>query len=202
MSHKNEHLPQYNAFPDCAGPALVALGFGLEVVVEKGQALVAADLLHIAGELVAATEDAVELVVAESYAAVIFDGAAVVDFADIRPHAGTKAHVAGFTCGVDGAAAQVKGSQACSGITYRRHLAVACGIIVFQNAVVAASHYYAVFDYHGTERTAVMGVNTAHGLLDGHLHILNMFCHDYCFLKIPNMALPLPDMAAYTAPSS
>ena len=59
------------------------------VFLKELQTLFAVDFLHIVTELVATAEDFVKLAVAESDDAVVFDSAAIVDLADIGPHAGT-----------------------------------------------------------------------------------------------------------------
>ena len=61
----------------------------ITVFLKEFQAFFAVDFLHIVAELVATAEDLIKLAVAESYDAVVFDGAAIVDLADIGPHAGT-----------------------------------------------------------------------------------------------------------------
>ena len=61
----------------------------ITVFLKEFQAFFSVDLLHIVAELVATAEDLIKLAVSESYDAVVLDGAAIVDLADIGPHAGT-----------------------------------------------------------------------------------------------------------------
>ena len=61
----------------------------ITVFLKEFQAFFAVDFLHIVAELGATDEDLIKLAVAESYDAVVFDGAAIVDLADIGPHAST-----------------------------------------------------------------------------------------------------------------
>ena len=61
----------------------------ITVFLKEFQAFFAVDFLHIVAELVATAEDFIKLAVAKSYDAVVFDCAAIVDLADIGPHAGT-----------------------------------------------------------------------------------------------------------------
>lgn len=64
------------------------------VFLKELQALIAVDFLHIVTELVATAEDFVKLAIAESDDAVVINSTAVVDLADVGPHAGTETHVA------------------------------------------------------------------------------------------------------------
>ena len=64
------------------------------VILKELLALFAVDFLHIVTELVATAEDFVKLAIAESDNAVVINSTAVVDLADIGPHAGTETHVA------------------------------------------------------------------------------------------------------------
>lgn len=60
---------------------------GVSVFVEKGKAGFAIDLLKIVAKLFTTAHEGVELVVAEAYAVVVGDGAAVVHLIYISPHA-------------------------------------------------------------------------------------------------------------------
>lgn len=64
------------------------------VFLKELLALFAVDFLHIVTELVATAEDFVKLAIAESDNAVVINSTAVVDLADVGPHAGTETHVA------------------------------------------------------------------------------------------------------------
>ena len=134
---------------------LIFLGIQGQVVLEQLQAFLAVNLCHVSVEFVAAAEDAVELVVAEAYHAVVGDVAAIVDLVDIGPHASAQAHVAGLSGGIELAAAQVESAKAAAGVAYGRHLAVAGGVVVAQDAVVAAPYYFSIFYYHGAEGASV-----------------------------------------------
>ena len=57
----------------------------ITVFLKEFQAFFAVDFLHIIAELVSTAEDLIKLAVAESYDAVVLDGAAIVDLADIGP---------------------------------------------------------------------------------------------------------------------
>ena len=70
------------------------------VFLKELQALFAVDFLHIVTELVATAEDFVKLAIAESDNAVVINSTAVVDLADVGPHAGTETHVAGLTSSI------------------------------------------------------------------------------------------------------
>ena len=148
------------------------------VLFEEGEAGHAVKLGHVAGEFVAAAEDAVELVVTETYDAVVLDCAAVVDLADVGPHAGAEAHVAGLSGGVELAARKVEGAEHLACLADGIHLTVTGGVVVKEYAVVAAGNHLSVLYYNRSEGAAVMVGYAFTGLVDGHLHESVLCLHD------------------------
>ena len=57
-----------------------------------------------------------------------------------------------------------------AGVAYGRHLAVAGGVVVAQDAVVAAADDLAVFHYYRTEGAAVAALYAVAGLAYGEFH--------------------------------
>lgn len=70
------------------------------VCIEELKALVAVKFVKEVGEMVASTEDVIELIVAEADAAIVRDGTAIVYFVDVGPEDGAEAHMARLTRGV------------------------------------------------------------------------------------------------------
>lgn len=143
------------------------------VLIEELEALVATERGEEVTELVAPTEDAVELVIAEADEAIVRDGTAVEDLVYIGPHAGAQAHVAGLACGVDGAAGQVVSAQMLACLTDGSHLTMAGGIVVAQHAVVTTSHDLTILDNDGAKGTSMAVVYALAGLGDGELHVFH-----------------------------
>lgn len=100
------------------------------VFPEEFQTGLVVDLGHIFSQFLASSKDVVESIVAEPDNAVFLDAAPVVYFADVRPHTGAEAHVAGLAGGVEFAPAEVVGAQMLARIAYGLHLAVAGRIVV------------------------------------------------------------------------
>lgn len=140
------------------------------IFVEEGEAVLSVEFGHEVGELVAAREEAVELVVTEADAAVVGNGAAVVDVADIGPERCAEAHVAGLAGGVELAAGEVEGVEIVAGFAYGVDFAVAGGVVVLEDAVVAFADNLAVFYDDGAEGTAVVLGDAVAGFGYGELH--------------------------------
>ena len=111
---------------------LVSLGVEGLVFPEEFQAGLVVDLGHIITQFLTSSKNVVESVIPEADDSVFLDAAAVVYFADVRPHTGAEAHMAGLAGGVEFAASEVVGAQALARIAYGLYLAVAGSIVVPQ----------------------------------------------------------------------
>lgn len=145
---------------------LISLGVEGLVLVEEFQAGFVVNLGHIPLQVVSSSKDLFESVVPEADEPVFLNAVSVVYFADVRPHTGAEAHMAGFPGGVEFAAGEVVGAQTLARFTYGLHLAVAGRVIVPQYAIVPPSDNLPVLDNHAPERPAVSFGDSFPGLIN------------------------------------
>ncbi len=102
------------------------------IFVKECEAEVAVSLLQKSrGEAGAAAEELVELGVAKADFGVVFEGAAIVDFADVGPEDGGEAHWARLAGGVELATRQIVGLELLLGLSDGVDFAVAGRVGVF-----------------------------------------------------------------------
>lgn len=102
------------------------------IFVKECEAEVAVSLLQKSrGEAGAAAEELVEFGVAKADFGVVFEGAAIVDFADVGPEDGGEAHRARLASGVELATGQIVGLELLLGLSDGVDFAVAGGVGVF-----------------------------------------------------------------------
>lgn len=146
----------------------------LTVVLEEAEAGFAINLGHVIAQFVAATEDLVELVVAEADDFVVGYRATVIYLADVCPHAGTQAHVTGFACGVEFATREVEGAQALACLADGIYLTMTGGVVVGQHMIVTRGDEHSVTHDGCAERSAIAIADPLASLLDGYLHELTL----------------------------
>ena len=146
--------------------------------MEKTQAGFAIYFCHIVAQLVAASEDLVELVVAEADDFVVGYRATVIYLADVCPHAGTQAHMTGFACGVEFATREVEGAQALARLADGIYLTMTGGVVVGQHMIVTRGDEHSVTHDGSAERSAIAIADPLASLLDSYLHELTLcLCH-------------------------
>lgn len=121
------------------------------VLVEELQASSAVKFDHVIAQFLAAGEDSVKFLVTEADVIVVLDGAVVIHLIYIGPKAGAEAHLAWLACCVKLTAAQIVRVEVDTGITNGGNLAVTGRDDVYQDAVVATTHHYAILDDDGKD---------------------------------------------------
>ena len=155
----------------------------MAVFVEEGKAGFAINLLKIVAKLFTTTHEGVELVIAETYAVVVGNGAAVVHLIYISPHARAQAHGTGLTGGVGYATGEVEGVETLAGGTDGLDFSVCGGIVVEENTIVAAAYDDAILYDDTSEGTAMAVTYAILGFEDGFLHVFIHFLRFYLFTK-------------------
>ena len=121
----------------------------------------------------------VETVVPETNFRIVANGTAVVDFADVCPHACAQTHWARLARCVDFATGQIESAQNLASIANCIHFAVAGWVVVLHNTVVTFCNNFAVLDDDATKRATVATCDALLCFLNCHLHKFVHVCTSF-----------------------